>query len=97
MLCLIKDVVIQTVSALIESSNTSLDQCSDLVVDSKFGLDGSGSHQKRHQSAAGDDSIDQGGNYIGAFWCPLEIKNGDNVIWCNPVPNSVHYACPVPV
>ena len=35
------------------------------------------------------------GSYIGAFWCPLEVKIGDEVIWTNPVPGSISYTRPV--
>ena len=94
--CPITDIVGQTVSTLIElSPGLKPTRNAEVNVDSKFGLDGSGSHQKRHQSAQDDDSIEQGGNYIGAFWCPLEIKVGEIVMWSNPVPNSVLYARPV--
>ena len=35
-------------------------------------------------------------SYLAAFWCPLEIKDGsDNIIWKNPVPNSILFCRPV--
>ena len=35
-------------------------------------------------------------SYLADFWCPLEIKDGsDNIIWTNPVPNSILFCRPV--
>ncbi len=96
--CPIKEVITQTVEAIVNvagAATTELQQTGGVVVDSKFGLDGSGSHQIRHQSAEGDDSVEQGSNYIAAFWCPLEVKIGEDVIWTNILPNSVLYARPI--
>ena len=29
------------------------------------------------------------------FWCPLEIKTDDSIIWTNPLPNFILYSRPV--
>ena len=67
-------------------------------VDSKFGLDGSGSHNYRHQLTSNEEDDLKGTNYIASFWCPLSIKdrNGQK-IWSNPMPNSIIYARPVTI
>ena len=67
----------------------------------KFGCDGSGSHNKRHQNASSDAydvhplfSETDSQNYLAAFITPLLIlpqpkENGINdIIWRNEMPNS---------
>ena len=66
-----------------------------LSVTSKFGLDGSGCHI-RHQKLDNDDVPGTlSTNYFGAFWCPLQLKANDEVVWENPLPNSTLYCRPV--
>ena len=66
-------------------------------INSKFGIDGSSSHQIRHQlSGEEDNPCDMNSvSYIVAFWCPLELKLGDNILWTNNVPNSTLFSRPV--
>jgi hypothetical protein len=47
-------------------------------VQAKFGLDGSGSHQYRHQKVESNECET---SYIGSYWCPLKIQIGDLVVW----------------
>ena len=65
-----------------------------LKVIAKYGLDGSGSHNVRHQQSSSEDEPSKAyPSYIGSFWCPLEVKdtNGET-IWINPFSNSPIYA-----
>ena len=96
--CHIKELVTNTVSSLLVACNWEdpSPTPSTLSITSKFGLDGSGSHNIRHQKANEEDvpgttSI----SYIGAFWCPLMLKVKDEVVWDNPLPNSTLYCRPV--
>ena len=96
--CNINELIAQTLSAILNLESTiQLDGKMNISVNSKFGLDGSGSHQIRHQFASENDNTDseEGNNYIGAFWCPLEVKANDTIIWTNPLPNSILYTRPV--
>ena len=71
-------------------------------VEGKIGIDGSGSHQIRHQLAenAGDtenaDEVEKKeNNYIGVFWCPLNIHVNNQLVWQNILPNSIMYSRPL--
>lgn len=98
----VQEVILQTVESLLEIKE--LTPNSDLKVVAKFGLDGSGSHQIRHQKAeeeedSGDSSDEEEQkettSYICAFWCPLHVFCGNITLWTNPLPNSILYARPV--
>ena len=83
----------QAASALIEFNTLeTITSRNNYKLDSKFGLDGSGSHQIRQQSAEIADHREETANYIRAFWCPLELKVNDKVLWTNPRPNSTLHA-----
>ena len=69
----LNDIIKQTISELLVLEGVSQSESLRVDVTSKFGLDGSGSHQIRHQKAEKEDDAD-GLSYIGAFWCPLAIK-----------------------
>ena len=73
----IKDLVTATLSDIVldeEAGNISIQEGDVLVLDSKAGVDGSGEHKKRQQTEEGNDPLDQGKSYIGAFFCPLEVR-----------------------
>ena len=96
--CNIENVVSNTVNSLLKvSGNGDNENLKIIHVDAKFGIDGSGSHSYRHQVSSMIDENDlKGTNYIGSFWCPLFIRDShQNLIWTNPVPNSIIYARPV--
>ena len=95
-----------TVGALLSQQSTSFLGEGDVVkVEGKIGIDGSGSHQIRHQLA--EDSDDEGEDdkgkdekksetsYIGIFWCPLSIHVNDALFWSNILPNSTMYSRPI--
>lgn len=96
--CEINTIIKQTVDSLLDISNIKPDPNDMYYVDSKFGLDGSGSHNYRHQLTSNEEDDLKGTNYIASFWCPLSIKdrNGQK-IWSNPMPNSIIYARPVTI
>ena len=72
------------------------DPTKPLFITSKFGLDGSGSHQIRHQKADKEDVPGRDPvSFIGAFWCPLKLTSTDAVVWENPLPNSTLFCRPV--
>lgn len=93
--CSLKDLAVQTTKALLNGCSEDLfsSDTNELHVLSKFGLDGSGSHKIRHQTA--DGTSGKMTNFIGAFWCPLVIEHNNQEIWRNPLPNSIVYARPV--
>lgn len=101
--CEINEVVKQTVESLLEITNTSVSSLSKLTVFAKFGLHGSGSHKIRHQkdpdldseSDILDDEEKSKVSYLGGFWCPLQVEHNHDIIWKNPIPNSILYARPV--
>lgn len=73
------NVVEQTISSLLELHSSDCDSIEEgavISINSKIGLDGSGGHQIRHQTAkvegTEDEKVDS--SYVAAFWCPLEIK-----------------------
>ena len=94
--------VIDTLQSLINLNKTSLIKKNDEIhLESKFGIDGSGSHQIRHQ-VVDDESDDEDendekseSNYIGAFWCPLSVTMNGKVIWTNELPNSTLFCRPL--
>ena len=97
--------VTDTVQSLIKLHTISLSTDDHIHVEGKLGIDGSGSHQIRHQLAENDET-DIGGNadsggkkcetsYIGIFWCPLAIKLNDILVWSNILPNSTMYSRPL--
>ena len=83
----------QTVSALVDLKTLeAIASRNNYKLDSRFGLDGSNSHQIQQQSAENADDREETANYIGAIWCPLELKVNGNVLWKNPRPNLTLYA-----
>ena len=74
----------------------------NLVFMVKAGLDGSGSHKKRHQLSGDhlDDTISGSSeNFLRVFMTPMSIVcNVDDasvVLWKNPLPNSIFYTRPI--
>ena len=76
-----------TVQSLIKLQAIHLSDGDNIYVEGKLGIDGSGSHQTRHQLAENDDEDDNDDDdgekkcetsYIGIFWCPLRIKQNNN-------------------
>ena len=68
----------------------------------KAGLDGSGSHKKRHQLSGDneDDSLlGSSDNFLGVFMTPMSIsvtsETGPVVLWRNPTPNSIFLTRPI--
>ena len=85
----------QTVSALVDLKTLeAIASRNNYKLDSKFGLDRSNSHQIKQQSAENADRAETA-NYIGAIWCPLELKVNGNVLRKNPRPNLTLYAHPI--
>ena len=95
--CDVTAMIKQTVSSLFELNDISpIVSTIPIDVKAKFGLDGSGSHQVRHQNVNGEkESEECESSYIGSYWCPLKIRIGDVVVWQNPLPNSIVYARPI--
>ena len=93
--CILPELITQTVSALADGHE--LDGNHILDINSKFGIDCSGSHQVRHQLSGNDnDRLDlNSASSIGAFWCPLELTYGDRTLWTNCLPNSTLFSRPV--
>ena len=79
--------IVDTVRFLIALSSPPLKPNDRVHIDAKFGIDGSGSHQIRHQLAEndepGNDNYRQNceTSYIGTFWCPLSVTSNEKVIW----------------
>ena len=77
--CEFKLLVLDSVKSLNElNSPGSWDNKTFILVDSKFGVDGSGSHQVRQklseiQSLNTDGENKNDSNYIATFWCLLLI------------------------
>ena len=107
--CHIQSVVSNTISALLSACDWS-DSSTTLFISSKFGFDGSGSHQIRHQKASIEDVPGYSSSnsvpgsekrqpstvsYVGAFWCPLMLRTKEKVVWENPLPNSTLFCRPV--
>ena len=68
----------------------------------KAGLDGSGSHKRRHQLSGDpdDDAITcSSEHFLGVFMTPMaiEIQDGDvnSIVWENPYSNSIFYTRPI--
>ena len=68
----------------------------------KAGLDGSGSHHKRHQLSGDDVEDTHSGssvNFLGVFMTPIAVTvvSGDDLttVWENPSPNSIFYTRPI--
>ena len=106
--CDMQALALQTVSGIIEVETskdvpTPLPDAHQLLmhnptvkVNAKFGVDGSGSHQIRHQQENNNESsIQSSKNYLGAFWCPLQVDVDSKTIWKNPLPNSIVYSRPL--
>lgn len=93
--CNINQLLVSTSKAILDEKAVSLNTASHVHMIGKFGLDGSGSHQIRHQLAEGLDPADLGTSFIGAFYCPLSISVDGDCIWENPVSNSIAFTRPV--
>ena len=95
--CDVTEMIKQTVASLLEINEVS--PAVPIDVKAKFGLDGSGSHQVQHQKVAvavsDTDAEKNESSYIGSYWCPLEVRTGDDVVWKNPLPNSIIYTRPI--
>ena len=90
-----------TVQALLKLNKRLIEDHDEVHVEGKLGIDGSGSHQVRHQLAEHSETQEEGVenknelNYIGVFWCPLSINVNGNEVWSNPLPNSIMYSRPL--
>ena len=106
--CHFETLVTDTLQSLMMLDTHNVQPNARVHIDSKFGIDGSGSHQIRHQLAEkgvieteDDDNVDAGGDdkpessYIGAFWCPLSVTLNDKTIWTNKLPNSTLFCRPL--
>ena len=92
--CNVRVVMKQTVESLLET-NSICSSNQTFHVTAKFGLDGSGNHNYRHQIEGGENGAICS-NYIASFWCPLRIEDrSGSVVWSNPTPNSTVYARPI--
>ena len=81
-------------TSLVDMSCNEMELKSPFQVEAKYGLDGSGNHNYCHQiPKQANLGYMKGTNYIGSFWCPLQIKDSEGkIIWNNHVPNSALYA-----
>ena len=68
----------------------------------KAGLDGSGSHNKRHQLLGDPVDVSLAGSsdsFLGVFMTPLTIhldeKDSSILLWENPSPNSIFFTMPM--
>ena len=104
--CNLKTLALQTVGVIIENlpgeilmeknSSPLNPPKPNIKVTAKFGVDGSGSHQIRRQQDKDEESCLQAKkNYLGAFWCPLQIEVDSKIVWENPIPNSILYSRPI--
>ena len=100
--CLFPVLFKDTVESLIELNNVSISSDDVVKVEGKIGIDGSGSHQIRHQVADTEKNTDDDdeekkaeNNYIGVFWCPLSINVNNKCVWYNILPNSIMYSRPL--
>lgn len=80
--CNFNDLVIDTVKSLLTLESCQFKNNDTIHVEGKLGIDGSGSHQKRHQLPENylqEENICDT-NYIGMFWCPLNIKKNEEIV-----------------
>ena len=94
-----------TVESLFNVNNIIISNNDCIEVDGKLGIDGSGSHQIRHQLAEAGDDLEEivdeeeqrknESSYLGVFWCPLNVKVNNLVVWTNILPNSTMYSRPL--
>ena len=89
-------------SESLQSKLNDIANHANLVFMVKAGLDGSGSHKKRHQLSGDqlDDTMSGSSeNFLGVFMTPMSIlcNVGDAsvVLWKNPLPNSIFYTRPI--
>ena len=99
--------VADTVKPLLKLQSVPVKDEDIVHVEGKMGIDGSGSHQIRHQLAENDeeDEVEDGDDdeqqkkseksYIGIFWCPLSIQVNNKLVWSNIMPNSTMYSRPL--
>ena len=73
----------------------------EVIFTAKAGLDGSGSHKKRHQlsdDSEDDAAIGESDSFLGVFMTPLQVSlpcTGNVPLWENPSPNSIFYTRPL--
>lgn len=96
--------VADTVKPLLDIQKVIISDGDIIHVEGKMGIDGSGSHQIRHQTAENEcsnEDIDDNErqvsekSYIGGFWCPLSISVNKHLVWSNIMPNSTLYSRPL--
>lgn len=105
-----RSLVNQTISAIVDICKTKLDPKEySLKCFGKVGIDGSGSHQIRHQLVDKNTAVielphvdpEHVGNYLLACYCPLslvaqnKINNEEVVLWKNNQSNSTIYTRPI--
>ena len=84
--CDIKGLVAETVNAIPKISALLAVGVGPLKVIAKCRLDGSGSHNFRHQQSFSEEEPSKADrSYIGSFRCPLELKyTNSETLWINP-------------
>ena len=84
--CDIKGLIAETVNAIPKIRALLAVGVGPLKVIAKCRLDGSGSHNVRHQQSFSEEEPSKADrSYIGSFRCPLEIKyTNSETIWINP-------------
>ena len=93
--------LVETVRFLIALSSPLLKPNDRVHIDAKFGIDGSGSHQTRHQLAENDEPRNDNDqqnceiSHIGTFWCPLSVTLNEKIIWSNKLSNSALFSRPL--
>ena len=107
--CELPVLVEDTLKPLLELESYTVKKGDVVHIEAKMGIDGSGSHQLRHQLAESDSEDDDEEDdedeaekkkedeksYIGIFWCPLSIQVNGEVVWTNILPNSTMYSRPL--
>lgn len=95
--CNLEVLVKDTVKSILAVKSCQLLNEDAIHIEGKIGIDGSGSHPKRHQLSENyQEEINScETNYIGMFWCPLKIKHNDNIVWSNDLPNSTMLSRPL--
>ena len=94
----LQTLVYQTIASLLkEDSSIDVGTIKNIAVLGKMGVDGSGSHQIRHQLAEEvvEEEQQDCKSYLGAFWCPLKVKVDGKEFWKNNSPNSLFLARPI--
>ena len=88
-----------TIVSLLNVNGVDITENDCIQVEGKIGIDGSGSHQIRHQLAEDDAEDDEEkkkeSSYLGIFWCPLKINVNNVVVWTNILPNSTMFSRPL--